>query len=73
MKPGTDCLLQITTAKGDSLKVLTLTQQQALHCWRGKFLDKTRLVLTGCTLIPTETELRVRSAGSAKSGLRNLS
>ena len=66
MKPGTDCLLQITTAKGDSLKVLTLTQQQArMHCWRGKFLDKTRLVLTGGTLIPTETELRVRSTGSA--------
>jgi hypothetical protein len=65
-KPGTDCLLKVTTAKGDSLKVLTLTRQQAMHCWRGKFLGKTRLVLTDNTLIPTQTELRLRSAGSAK-------
>jgi hypothetical protein len=63
--PGTGCLLELTSAKGDSLNVLTLTQQQALHCWRGKFLGKTRLVLTDCTLIPTESELRLRSTGSA--------
>ena len=64
--PGTDCLLQVTTAKGDSLKVLTLTRQQALHCWRGKLWGQNRLVLTDCTLIPTETELRLRSTCSAK-------
>jgi hypothetical protein len=65
-RPGTDCLLRVTTAKGDSLKVLTLTRQQALHCWRGILWGRTRLVLTDCTLIPTEMELRLRSAGSAK-------
>jgi Glycosyl hydrolases family 35 len=64
--PGTGCLLELTTAKGESVKVLTLTQQQAQHCWRGKFLDQTRLVLTYCTLMPTETELRLCSTASAK-------
>ena len=39
--PGTDCLLQVTTAKGDSVKLLTLTRQQALHCWRGKLWGQT--------------------------------
>ena len=65
-QPGTDCVLNITTAKGESLKLLTLTDQQAMHCWRGKLWGRTRLVMTGGTLIPTETELRVRSTGLAE-------
>jgi hypothetical protein len=64
--PGTDCLLQVTTAKGDSVKLLTLTRQQAMHCWRGQLWGQSRLVMTDCTLIPTETELRLRSTASAK-------
>jgi beta-galactosidase len=65
-QPGTSCLLDITTAKGESLKLLTLSDRQAMQCWRGRLWGTTRLVMTGGTLIPTETELRLRSAGSAR-------
>ena len=66
--PGTDCILTVSTAKGDSLKILTLTSQQAMQCWRGKLWGQNRLVITNGTLIPTEWELRIRSTGSNKLG-----
>ena len=71
--PGTNCLLQVTTAKGETLKVLTLTRQQAMHCWRGNLWGQTRLLLTDGTLIPTETEFRLRSIGIGQVGFCDLS
>ncbi len=64
--PGTGCLLRVETAQGKSVKILTLTRRQALHCWCGKLWGETRLVLSDDELIPGEPTLRLRSVGSPK-------
>jgi hypothetical protein len=68
VRPGTDCLLQVTSTTGQRFEILTLTRAQALHLTRQDVFGRQRLVLSHNDVISSAGNLRVSQIGGAELG-----
>ncbi|MEI6950002.1 beta-galactosidase [Paraflavisolibacter sp. H34] len=62
--PGTSCLMRLRLANGSRVRVLTLTHQQAEHCWKGAAWGAQRLFLSDRDLVFSPEGVRLQSTGS---------
>jgi beta-galactosidase len=68
IKPGTDSVVELKKAEGDTIKLVTLTQKQASGLWRGKVFGRDRLVLTEANVIFDGNELKLFGTKPDKFG-----
>jgi len=66
IKPGTDCIIHIVTASGDKVDIVTLTVEQAKHCWKGQAWGRERVFLTKANLLFSHNDIRVYSTNPAQ-------
>jgi beta-galactosidase len=63
-KPGTNCTMKLTLQNGKVLKILTLTNQQALNAWKADVFGAERLFISKSDLIFFKEKIRLQSTGS---------
>ena len=66
LKAGTDCVIQIETTEGSRVDLVTLTQEQAEHLWKGKIWGKERVFLAGANHLFNKQELIIFGTDSEK-------
>jgi hypothetical protein len=60
-KPGTNCIIHIVTASGEKIDIVTLTSEQAKHCWKGQAWGRQRVFLSKANLLFGRDDLKVYS------------
>lgn len=63
-KPGTNCTMKLTLQNGKVLKILTLTNQQALNAWKADVFGADRLFISKSDLIFFKEKIRLQSTGN---------
>ena len=63
INPGTGCVITLKLSNGKQVKILTLTQEQALNSWKGTIRGKECLVISKQDLTFSAHALTVQSAG----------
>lgn len=63
-KPGTNCTMKLTLQNGKVLKILTLTNQQALNAWKADVFGAERLFISKSDLIFFKEKIRLQSTGN---------
>ena len=66
LKPDTDCVIQMVTASDIKVNIVTLTAEQAKHCWKGKVWGQQRVFLTKANLLFKQNSLGIYSSGNAQ-------
>ncbi len=66
LKPGTDCLMTWRTNDGRAAKILLLTQEQALRCWKADLAGSPRLVMSAADLSFDGSTIHAQSNDPAK-------
>jgi len=64
LTPGQGCWLQITSKNGKKIKILVLTQQQALNSWKGNAFGLERLLISKQDLQFNQGTLNVQSVNN---------
>ncbi len=72
VRPGCDSLLEIRTASGDAIRILTLTTEQALQAWKYEKASGRYLVLSDADLTFREDGIQVLTTATAPVQLRVL-
>jgi hypothetical protein len=65
-KPGTDCTLKLTMANGKVVKIITLTNTQALNAWKAEIFGAERLFISNQELIFFKDQIRLQSTGTSE-------
>ena len=63
-KPGTNCTMKLTLQNSKVLKILTLTNQQALNTWKANVFGADRLFISKSDLIFFKEKIRLQSTGN---------
>ncbi len=63
-KPGTNCTMKLILKTGKVLKILTLTNQQALNAWKGIAFGAQHLFISNNDLIFFNDKIRFQSIGN---------
>ena len=63
-KPGTNCTMKLTLQNSKVLKILTLTNQQALNAWKANVFGADRLFISKSDLIFFKEKIRLQSTGN---------
>ena len=66
LKPGTDCAVRMVTSSGIKINIVTLTTEQAKHCWKGYAWGRERVFLTKSNLLFDRGQLKVYSTDSER-------
>jgi hypothetical protein len=65
IKPGTSCLVSITLSSGKQVKIITLTQQQALDSWKGNAFGSEHLFISRQDLTFANGKIKMQSLGNS--------
>jgi hypothetical protein len=65
-KPGTDCTIRLALPNGKVVKIITLTNPQALDAWKANIFGAERLFISGQDLIFYRDQVRIQSTGNAE-------
>jgi len=65
IKEGTSCLITIKLKSGKQVKILTLTQQQALYSWKGNIKGNNYLLLSKQELTFAKASVKIQDLGNS--------
>ena len=63
LKKNSSTNIKITTVKGETINVCTLTKKQSENFWKVDLEGKERIVITNANLIPLDGEIRLETTG----------
>lgn len=66
LKPGTSCVFSVRTVSGRMVRVLTVTEEQSRHLWKGKAFGRERLILCEGDVVFGTESLRVSGTETDK-------
>ncbi|HEX3045643.1 MAG TPA: beta-galactosidase [Bacillota bacterium] len=61
--PGTDCLISLTGANDQRIRICTLTQEQALHFWKFDLWGQERVLISGADIIVNDGYIELSRIG----------
>lgn len=61
VEPGTAAMITLRSKAGETVRILTLTHDQALHCWTCKLEGAERIVLSDALVLAEQGRLRLSS------------
>jgi hypothetical protein len=61
VEPGTASAITLVTARGDLVRIVTLTRRQALACWKFELWGQERLMLSDATVLHCGDQLQLFS------------
>jgi hypothetical protein len=66
VRPGTNCLIELTKADGSKVKITTLTREQALNCWKTDLWGKQRVILSEATVMGHDEFVQLQQTANSK-------
>jgi len=63
-KPGTDCTIRLTLNNGKVIKLIVLTNQQALNSWKSEIFGTERLLISNQDVIFINDSIRLQSTAN---------
>jgi hypothetical protein len=61
--PGLDCVISLTISAGKTIRIFTLTREQAERCSKQELWEKERILISAQTLVTTNEHCRLYSTG----------
>jgi beta-galactosidase len=65
-KPGLSCVTTLKLKDGKTIKILTISKQQALNAWKGKAWEKERLIISPDDIQFVDDGIRAQSTGDSE-------